>query len=114
LELAFDKGNGLVTAVTQEAETGEVLMVAYMNREALDRTIESGYAHYYSRSRQALWKKGESSGHLQELRELRVDCDEDAVLLKVRQVGGTACHTGHRSCFYRRFEENTLVDTEWR
>lgn len=112
IALDFDKLGGLVPSVTQEADTGEVLMIAFMNQEAFQRTLESGYAHYYSRSRGTLWKKGESSGHLQEVREVRVDCDQDAVLLRVRQIEGSACHTGHRSCFYRLVKNGELVDTE--
>jgi phosphoribosyl-AMP cyclohydrolase len=96
----FDK-DGLVTAVVTDAASGDVLMVAHMNGEALNRTIETGEAWYFSRSRQKLWKKGESSGHVQRVRELRVDCDQDAVWLKVEQIGAGACHTGRRSCFYR-------------
>lgn len=92
---------GLVTAVVTEAGSGDVLMVAHMNAEALAKTIASGEAWYYSRSRQRLWKKGESSGHVQRIVELRVDCDQDAVWLKVEQAGAGACHTGRRSCFYR-------------
>lgn len=94
---------GLVTAIAVDATTNEVLMLAHMNAEALARTIETGEAHYYSRSRKALWKKGESSGHTQKVVDLLVDCDQDAVLLKVEMGGtGAACHTGRRSCFYRR------------
>lgn len=96
----FD-ANGLVTAVVTDAANGDVLMVAHMNAEALAKTIESGEAWYYSRSRKALWKKGETSGHVQRVTELRVDCDQDAVWLKVEQQGAGACHTGRRSCFYR-------------
>ncbi|EJN60031.1 phosphoribosyl-AMP cyclohydrolase [Halogranum rubrum] len=92
--------DGLVPAVAQDAETGEVLMLAYVSPAALDRTRETGYAHYYSRSRDELWKKGGSSGHLQTVQEVRVDCDADTLLYLVDQEGG-ACHTGHRSCFYR-------------
>jgi len=92
---------GLVTAVVTDAASGEVLMVAHMNAEALQKTIESGEAWYFSRSRKALWKKGETSGHGQRVVELRVDCDQDAVWLRVEQAGGGACHTGRRSCFYR-------------
>ena len=92
--------DGLVPAVAQDAETGEVLMLAYVSPEALSETRETGYAHYYSRSRDELWKKGGSSGHLQSVREVRVDCDADTLLYLVDQEGG-ACHTGHRSCFYR-------------
>lgn len=97
----FD-ADGLVTAVVADATDGTVLMVAHMNAEALARTIETGEAHYWSRSRKALWKKGESSGHGQRVVELRVDCDQDAVLLRVEQAGGAACHTGRKGCFYRR------------
>jgi phosphoribosyl-AMP cyclohydrolase len=93
--------DGLVTAVVTDATSGDVLMVAHMNQEALRKTIESGEAWYYSRSRKQLWKKGESSGHVQRVVELRVDCDQDAAWLKVEQVGEGACHTGRRSCFYR-------------
>lgn len=93
---------GLVTAVTTDADSGEVLMVAHMNAQALALTIQTGVAHYYSRSRDRLWKKGEESGHVQTLVELRVDCDQDAVVLRVRVAGpGASCHTGHRSCFFR-------------
>jgi phosphoribosyl-AMP cyclohydrolase len=92
---------GLITAVVTDAKSGDVLMVAHMNAEALRKTIESGEAWYYSRSRKALWKKGESSGHVQRVVELRVDCDQDALWLKVAQEGPGACHTGRRSCFYR-------------
>jgi phosphoribosyl-AMP cyclohydrolase len=93
--------NGLVTAVVTDAANGELLMVAHMNAEALAKTVASGEAWYFSRSRQALWKKGETSGHVQRVLELRVDCDQDAVWLRVAQEGAGACHTGRRSCFYR-------------
>lgn len=96
----FD-ANGLITAVVTDAASGELLMVAHMNAEALRRTLESGEAWYYSRSRRQLWKKGESSGHVQRVLELRVDCDQDALWLRVEQQGAAACHTGRRSCFYR-------------
>jgi phosphoribosyl-AMP cyclohydrolase len=96
----FD-ADGLVTCVTTDAGTGEVLMVAHMNAAALARTIETGEAWYFSRSRQALWRKGETSGHVQRVVEMRIDCDQDAVWIKVEQAGGAACHTGRRSCFYR-------------
>jgi len=95
--------DGLVPAVAQDAETGEVLMLAYATREALERTVDTGRAHYYSRSREALWEKGATSGHTQSIEEVRVDCDGDALLYVVEQTGG-ACHTGHRSCFYRTVE----------
>jgi len=93
--------DGLITAVVTDAASGELLMVAHMNADALAKTIESGEAWYFSRSRKRLWKKGEESGNLQRVKELRVDCDQDAVWLKVEQVGAGACHTGRRSCFYR-------------
>ena len=96
----FDAG-GLVTCVATDARTGDVLMVAHMNAAALARTIETGEAWYFSRSRQALWRKGETSGHVQRVVEMRVDCDQDAVWIKVEQAGAGACHTGRRSCFYR-------------
>ncbi len=96
----FAKAGGLVTAVTVDADDGQVLMVAYMNEEAFRLTLETGKVHYYSRSRQALWKKGESSGNMQDLVEMRVDCDLDAVVVVARQ-SGPACHEGYRSCFYR-------------
>ena len=93
--------DGLITAVVTDAGSGELLMVAHMNADALRKTIESGEAWYFSRSRKKLWKKGEESGNTQRVKELRVDCDQDAVWLKVEQAGGGACHTGRRSCFYR-------------
>jgi phosphoribosyl-AMP cyclohydrolase len=96
----FD-ANGLVTCVATDARSGDVLMVAHMNAAALARTIETGEAWYFSRSRQALWRKGETSGHVQRVVEMRIDCDQDAVWIKVEQTGGAACHTGRRSCFYR-------------
>jgi phosphoribosyl-AMP cyclohydrolase len=96
----FD-ANGLVTCVATDAANGDVLMVAHMNAAALARTIETGEAWYFSRSRQALWRKGETSGHVQRVVEMRIDCDQDAVWIKVEQAGGAACHTGRRSCFYR-------------
>jgi phosphoribosyl-AMP cyclohydrolase len=103
--------NGLICAVTTHADTSEVLMVAWMNAEALRLTLDTGLAHYFSRSRQALWKKGETSGQLQQVVEIRVDCDQDAVLLKVRPQGdGGACHVGFRSCFYRVVEDGGLVE----
>jgi phosphoribosyl-AMP cyclohydrolase len=100
--LDFPRAGGLVPAIVQDHDTGEVLMLAYMNQEAWHRTLATGRAHFWSRSRQKLWCKGETSGHIQEIREVYVDCDLDAVLLKVRQVGGAACHEGYRSCFYRK------------
>ncbi|GAA0296498.1 phosphoribosyl-AMP cyclohydrolase [Halarchaeum salinum] len=99
--------DGLVPAIAQDAETGDVLMLAYANREAVERTVESGRAHYYSRSREELWEKGATSGHTQEIEDVRVDCDGDALLYIVEQTGG-ACHTGYRSCFYRTIEGETV------
>lgn len=100
-------GDGLISAIAQDATSGEVLMLAHMNTEALQLTLETGIAHYWSRSRQSLWKKGETSGQIQTVIEARIDCDQDAVLLKVRVGGdGGACHTGRRSCFYRRINED--------
>jgi len=97
---------GLVPAIAQDWQTGEVLMLAWMNREALELTVSEGRAVYWSRSRQGLWRKGEESGHVQKLKALRIDCDEDTVLLQVEQLGGIACHTGRRSCFYRKWESD--------
>jgi phosphoribosyl-AMP cyclohydrolase len=108
----FD-AEGLIAAIATEVRSGEVLMLAWMNAEALRLTLQTGVAHYYSRSRASLWKKGETSGQLQTVRELRVDCDQDAVLLKVEVGGdGGACHTGHRSCFYRVVEAGALVERD--
>jgi phosphoribosyl-AMP cyclohydrolase len=98
----FDKAGGLVAAIAQDADTGVVLMIAWMNREAYEETVRTKRAVYYSRSRGKLWRKGEESGNVQEVREIYVDCDADAVLLKVHQIGGAACHEGYQSCFFRR------------
>jgi phosphoribosyl-AMP cyclohydrolase len=102
VEIDFGKGDGLVPVIVQDDETGEVLMLAYMKREAWLKTLETGKATYWSRSRNELWVKGETSGHVQLVKEILVDCDSDTLLLKVHQVGGAACHTGYKSCFYRR------------
>ncbi|MGE5096437.1 MAG: phosphoribosyl-AMP cyclohydrolase [Betaproteobacteria bacterium] len=102
-EVAWN-ADGLAPAIAQDAASGEVLMLAWMNREALQRTLDTGEAVYWSRSRRALWKKGETSGHVQRVREIRIDCDADAIVLKVESVGGVACHTGRRRCFFRRLE----------
>jgi len=110
-EVLWD-AQGLVPAIAQDAATGEVLMFAWMNREALALTVESGHAVYWSRSRGRLWHKGEESGHTQTVLELRVDCDKDVVLLKVEQSGGIACHTGRRSCFFNRLETSGWQDVE--
>ena len=106
-DLKFE--DGLVTAIAQDYKTGEVLMVAFMNKEALEKTIETGKAYYWSRSRRKLWKKGESSGHEQIVHDILIDCDTDAVLLKVEQIGG-ACHTGYRSCFYRTIGGKVIAE----
>ena len=102
VSLDFDKMGGLLPAIVQDAATGEVLMLAFMNREAWELTLATGEAHYFSRTRQKIWHKGDTSGHVQRVKEIFLDCDRDTVLLKVEQVGGAACHTGHRSCFHRR------------
>ena len=100
-QLKYDE-RGLIPAIVQEAETGEVLMLAYMNKESLRMTLESGYTHFWSRSRQKFWKKGETSGNVQEVRDVYADCDRDTLLLRVRQHGPGACHTGERTCFFTR------------
>lgn len=108
IELDFDKQGGLVPAIVQDADDGTVLMVAYMNEAAFKHTLETGKATYWSRSRNELWIKGESSGNAQEVVEVLVDCDQDTVLLRVRQGGGAACHVGYRSCFYRSVRDGEL------
>jgi len=104
----FSKGDGLLPAVAQDAETGEVLMLAYMSAESFAETLASGEAVYFSRSRNRLWRKGEESGHTQQVQAVLVDCDGDTILLKVRQQGGAACHQGYRSCFFRQFAPEGL------
>jgi phosphoribosyl-AMP cyclohydrolase len=104
----FDKAGGLVPAIAQDADTGEVLMLAWMNREAYEETLRTRQACYYSRSRGRLWRKGEESGNVQEVREVYLDCDADTILLKVHQKGGAACHEGYASCFFRRVESAGL------
>ncbi len=106
----FSKGNGLVTAIAQDAETGDILMVANMNEESFAKTLELGEAVYWSRSRKKLWHKGEESGNVQKVKTLYIDCDGDAVLMKVQQVGGAACHTGKRSCFFREIDDRGITD----
>ena len=108
VEPDFNKGKGLLPAIVQDYETGDVLMLAYMNRESWLKTLETGRATFWSRSRNALWIKGETSGHVQLVREVMIDCDEDTILLKVEQSGGAACHTGYRSCFYRRLVDGKV------
>jgi len=102
----FAKSGGLVPAIAQDAQSGEVLMLAWMNQEAYEETLRTGRAVYFSRSRNKLWRKGEESGNVQEVREIFVDCDTDTILLKVHQIGGAACHEGYKSCFFRRVEDN--------
>ena len=104
--------NGLVPVIAQEALTGKVLMFPWMNRAALEQTVASGEAVYWSRSRRKLWHKGEESGHVQKVRELRLDCDEDVILLSVEQVGGIACHTGRHNCFFQKYADGKWVVTD--
>jgi len=108
IKLDFSKFDGLLPAIVQDYETGEVLMLAFMNKEAWESTLLTGRATYFSRSRQKLWIKGETSGHVQMVREIRIDCDDDTVLLKVKQVGDAACHTGYKSCFHKKVEDGAV------
>src|SRR5436305_5076876 len=108
MTIDFDKAGGLIAAIAQDAATNQVLMIAWMNREAYEETRRSGRACYFSRSRNRLWRKGEESGHFQEVRAIFVDCDADTILLKVHQVGGAACHEGYRSCFFRQVQGDGL------
>jgi phosphoribosyl-AMP cyclohydrolase len=108
IRIDFDRGNGLIPAIVQDWKSGEVLMIAYMNEESWARTLETGKACFWSRSRKKLWLKGETSGNVQVVKEVYLDCDNDALLLKVEQIGGAACHTGYRSCFYRRVADGGL------
>jgi phosphoribosyl-AMP cyclohydrolase len=108
MDIDFEKSGGLVPAVAQDAATGQVLMLAWMNRDAYEETLRTGRAVYYSRSRGKLWRKGEESGHVQEVRGVYVDCDADTILLKVNQVGGAACHEGYASCFFREVKSDGL------
>jgi phosphoribosyl-AMP cyclohydrolase len=105
MNIDFDKTGGIIPAVAQDADTGEVLMLAWMNREAFDETVRTGRACYFSRSRNRLWRKGEESGHVQEVRGIYIDCDADTILLKVHQIGGAACHEGYKSCFFRELKD---------
>jgi phosphoribosyl-AMP cyclohydrolase len=109
IEPNFNKTDGLVPAIVQDAETKDVLMLAYMNKESWAKTLQTGQATFWSRSRQKLWLKGESSGHVQVVKNIYMDCDDDTILLQVEQIGGAACHTGHRSCFYRKREGDDFV-----
>ena len=109
IELDFEKNGGLIPAIVQDHQSGEVLMMAYMNSEAWNTTLSTGRATYYSRSRKTLWVKGETSGHQQLVKEIRIDCDNDTVLLKVEQLGDAACHTGHRSCFHKKVKNGSIT-----
>jgi phosphoribosyl-AMP cyclohydrolase len=104
--------DGLVPAIAQEAVSGKILTLAWMNRDALERTARSGEAHYWSRSRKKIWRKGEQSGHVQKIKSIRLDCDDDAILLEVEQIGGIACHTGRERCFYQRLENGEWIVTD--
>lgn len=108
--LDFNKLGGLVPAIAQDYRTGEVLMLAFMNQAAWESTLKTGRATYYSRSRKSLWVKGETSGNVQIVKEIRIDCDNDAVLLKIEQIGAAACHTGHRSCFHKLVQNGSVQD----
>src|SRR5437763_8696680 len=108
MTIDFEKAGGLIPAVAQDAATGTVLMLAWMNREAFEETLRTGRAVYFSRSRNRLWRKGEESGNVQEVREIYLDCDNDTILLKVNQIGGAACHEGFQSCFFRKVEGDGL------
>ena len=112
VELDFKKSGGLIPSIAQDWQSGEVLMLAYISPESWEETLKSGCATYFSRSRNKLWKKGESSGHVQKIHSILVDCDLDTVIFKVEQIGPGACHTGHRSCFYREVDGETLRETE--
>ncbi|MBW2265483.1 MAG: phosphoribosyl-AMP cyclohydrolase [Deltaproteobacteria bacterium] len=108
ITLAFAKCGGLIPAIVQDSKTGEVLMLAYMNEQAWQETLTTGEATYWSRSRQELWVKGKTSGNVQLVKEILIDCDDDTVLLRVEQVGGAACHTGYRSCFFKKVEDGSI------
>ncbi len=112
IKLDFEKTNGLIPAIVQDYKTGEVLMLGFMNSRAFEKTIQTKKATYFSRSRQALWTKGEISGHVQNVKEIRVDCDNDTILLKVDQVGGAACHKGYKSCFFSKVQGDDLIIVE--
>lgn len=108
VKLDFEKGGGLIPAIAQDWQTGEILMLAYINEEAWNETLKTGNATYWTRSRKKIWRKGESSGNVQKVKEIYVDCDEDTVIFKVEQIGGAACHEGFRTCFFRKVEGNVL------
>jgi phosphoribosyl-AMP cyclohydrolase len=109
IELDFNKGNGLLPAIAQDFKTGKILMMAYINRESWEKSLETGEVHYWSRSRQELWHKGGTSGHVQKIREIYADCDNDTVLFKVEQIGGAACHKGYETCFHQKVDEKGEV-----
>ncbi|NVM21000.1 MAG: phosphoribosyl-AMP cyclohydrolase [Desulfobacterales bacterium] len=108
IRLDFEKCGGLIPTIVQDFKTGEILMLAFMNEDAWRHTLETGTATYWSRTRRELWVKGKTSGHVQSVKEIRIDCDDDTVLLKVEQVGGAACHTGYRSCFFKKVEDGSV------
>jgi phosphoribosyl-AMP cyclohydrolase len=110
INLDFEKGQGLIPAIAQDFQTGQVLMMAFMNRQAWEKTLATGKVHYWSRSRNELWFKGGTSGHVQVVKEVFIDCDGDTILLKVEQLGGGACHTGYRSCFFQRIKKDGTVE----
>jgi phosphoribosyl-AMP cyclohydrolase len=113
IDIAFEKAGGLVPAIAQDWQSGEVLMLAYMNRDAWEMTLTTGLATYFSRSRNALWVKGKTSGNLQTVKEIRLDCDNDTILLKIDQADGAACHLGYRSCFFKKVTgDHTVVDSQ--
>ena len=109
IELDFSKGDGLLPAIAQDYNSGKVLMLAYINKASWEKTLETGDAHYWSRSRQELWHKGGTSGHVQKVREIYADCDNDTVVFKVEQIGGAACHTGYETCFHKRVDRDGSV-----
>jgi phosphoribosyl-AMP cyclohydrolase len=106
IQLDFSKGNGLLPAIAQDHHSGRILMLAYINKSSWEKTLETREAHYWSRSRQELWHKGGTSGHVQKIKEIYVDCDQDTVVFKVEQIGGAACHTGYESCFFQKVDSN--------
>jgi len=112
IELDFEKEGGLIPTIVQDANTGEILMLAYMNKEAWQKTLETKKAHYWSRTRKKIWLKGETSGHIQLVKGIHIDCDNDTILLKVEQVGYSACHTGHRSCFFKEIIEGEVYESK--
>lgn len=109
IDIDFEKTGGLIPVIAQDYSSGTVLMLAYMNKETWDLTLATGIVHYWSRSRKKIWKKGESSGNVQEVKEIRIDCDNDTVLIKVNQIGGAACHDGYQSCFYRVLRDGKMI-----